>query len=256
MDFTLLNAAFVFLATLFGETFGCMFGGGGFFIQPALLAAGVPAKAAVANDIAAAAFSSVGFILTTKMRTREIKKPALYASPTLILGAIIGGHVLNIVPERVVELLILVICAAGFIYTLSHLKKKNWFSTAKRGTPMRHWKIAIILAGLVLGFYDGVSGAGGGIVVMATVSIIMRGDIKTTISMANWVGFITLSAAGLTFLYLGMLDFKLLALMIPAALLAGGLAAKISHMLPEPVLRGIYAGVLGCLLVYMIGNNV
>ncbi len=254
MDFSLIHSALVFFVVLFGEIFGCIFGGGGFFIQPALLVAGIPAKMAVASDIAAAGFASLGFLLMTRNHSRQIRQTAFYMAPTLILGAFTGGHILKTIPEHLVEFLVLIICASGFIYVITHFRKKRDIPAATERTPVTLWKMALVAAGMLLGFYDGVSGAGGGIITIATLSMIMRKDMKTTISMANFVSATSLLTAGLTFLYLGLLDLKLLALMVPAAFLAGSFAARISDVLPERLLRGVYAVVLAALLLYLAGG--
>ena len=62
MDISLFQSIYIFIAAFIGETFGTMFGGGSFFIQPALIADKIPADIAVANDICAAAFASVTFL--------------------------------------------------------------------------------------------------------------------------------------------------------------------------------------------------
>lgn len=56
MDLSLFQLLYIFIAAAIGEAFGSMFGGGSFFVQPALLAAHVPPNITVANDITAADF--------------------------------------------------------------------------------------------------------------------------------------------------------------------------------------------------------
>jgi|GEM_PF-2636496 len=255
MEISFIHGIIIFVAALFGEAFGCMFGGGSFFVQPVLLAVGISAKMTVANDIASAAFACVGFLLTTKNRSKEITQTAIIAAPTLILGAIIGGHVLKTIPAQLVEILILLICTVGFIYVMTHFRKKKDIATKVKDAPIPHWKLALMAAGLLIGFYDGVSGAGSGIIIIAVMAMIVRKDMNTTICMSNWVSCISLTAAGLTFLFLGLLDFKLLALMIPAAFLAGVVAARLNDLLPERLLRIIYAGVLIGLLIYLAAGT-
>lgn len=61
----------LFLAVLIGDMFGNMFGGGGFLKQPALLLAGINPRIAIANDIAGAAASTLGYfaLQTSKNNT-------------------------------------------------------------------------------------------------------------------------------------------------------------------------------------------
>jgi uncharacterized membrane protein YfcA len=252
MELSLLQNVFIFASMLIGETFGCIFGGGGFFIQPALLSAGVSAKLAVANDVAAAAFGCFGFLLTSKQRSPQIKSTAVLITPSLIIGAVVGGNILEVIPESLVRTMVLLICGSGFFYTLARFRRRKDIAVMVDTEPVVHWKVMLVLSGVLLGFYDGISGAGGGIITIATLSLIMRSEIKVIISMANWVSAVSLSTAGLTFLHLGLLDFNLLAIMIPAAFLAGFLAGRLSDALPEKALRATYACVLGSLLAYLL----
>lgn len=251
MDLTLLHAAAVFVTMFVGEVFGSLFGGGSFFIQPALVLMGVPAKLAIANEITAAAFSSLGFVLVSKERSPYIRRCAGYAIPTILIGAFIGGHVLKAIPDRATEAMIFVICLIGFAYILTRaLRGQKVVALAAPAEPIRHWKIAVVIAGFFFGFYDGISGAGSGIIMIAVLSMITRMGMKTVLTLTNTISLISLAAAGLTFLWLGLLDFKLLAIMIPAAFIGGVAAARISEIVPEHILRGVYIVVLCALLIY------
>ena len=62
MDLSFFQSIYIFFATFIGETFGTLFGGGSFFIQPALLIAKIPPDIAIANDIVAGVFANLAFL--------------------------------------------------------------------------------------------------------------------------------------------------------------------------------------------------
>ena len=251
MSITLLDYIYSGIATFFGEMFGCMFGGGSFFIQPALLAIGIPAKQAVANDVAAAIFSCAGFLLTSKYKPPNIAKITALTVPTAIIGAFTGGYILSQIAEHIVEFFIIGICTLGLIHTFTHLKLKNALVVVEK-EPSLYWKPALMGAGLLIGLYNGISGAGSGTITIILLSLIMRKNMKTTIYMAICVTLVSILAASASFAFHGLLNFKLLAFMIPGAFLGGIFAAKISTALPESVLRFLYSLILGALIIYLL----
>ena len=247
MDF--LHQVLIFIVVYVGEVFGVMFGGGGFFIQPALLASGVDPKLTIANDIAAAAFAGAGYLMTTKTHSKQIRQATVRIAPGIIIGALAGSYSLAMLPTEVVKWIILSVCGVGFLYIMTHFKKKKNLDIP---TSIKHWKTVLPIVGLGIGFYEGFIGAGGGIIVIMALSLIMRSDMKSIISMANWVSTISLGTAALFYLYKGLLSAPLLSVMIPACILAGISGAKVAERLPEKTLRIVYCCVVGCLLIYLI----
>ncbi len=256
MDLSLFQTIYIFIATFIGESFGTMFGGGSFFIQPALLIAEIPPDMAVANDITAAVFSNLAFLYFFRKEKKELNvkqssQIALWMTPSLIIGAIIGGHILYALPDEVVKLTILTISCVGFIYAVVKIKQPilTEFKAAESFLP--HWQIYAVIFGLFIGLYDGVSGAGSGILIILMVSIVFRLRMKTIFSVINIISTISLATASVTFLYLGLLSWELLIIMIPACILAGAVGAKIAKVLPEKVLRIIYASLMLLLISYL-----
>lgn len=249
----ILHQLLIFIAVYIGETFGVMFGGGGFFVQPALLASGIEAKQAIANDICAAAFSGIAYLMTTKAHSKNIREATTYAAPSVIIGALIGSYALTLIPESIVKWIILGVCTVGFGYVATHFKKKKNLDVS---TSIKNWKIVLPIVGLGIGFYDGFIGAGGGIIVIMALSMIVRSDMKSTISMANWISALSLSSAAALYWYKGLLNPGLLMVMIPACILAGITGAKVTAHLSEKTLRNIYCVVVSCLLLYLMSKEI
>lgn len=254
MDFTPLQTLLVFVATLCGETFGTIFGGGSFFTQPGLLVAGVPANMAVANDVTAAVFSSAMFVHTfrkapRKLDNKQLTRITLLMAPGFIVGAFIGGNLMSQIPESTMRWVIIAICALGLVYTV--LKFKTPAANGKQGF-IAAWPLFAVLGALGIGFYDGLSGAGSGVLIILLLTFLFRQDMKTTIFLTNILSIISMAAAAITFYSVGLLSAPLLMVMVPACLLAGLLAGKIALWLPEKTLRLIYGSVIALLLVYLL----
>lgn len=251
---------YIAIATLIGDSFATMFGGGSFFIQPALLSAGIEPSKAVANDIASAVFAGVAFLWFYRNEPKQIKISdfktiILWTLPTLILGTIIGSHLLENLSDSIVRYMIICICTLGLIYTLARIK----IPPAPKVNPDKNyipfWKFFTLLAGLCVGFYDGISGAGGGILVILFVTFIFRLDMKTTLAVSNLISVISLACATVSFFFLGLLSVELLIIMIPVCIIAGAVGARIASMLPEKILRIVYSILILSLIIYLLKDS-
>lgn len=249
---TLGAIAFIFLAVAAAQTFGSMFGGGGFMVQMALLSVNIPAKAAIANDIASAAFGSIAYLLTTKTHSPFIRSVSFRFAPSLVIGALLGSYTMTLIPESVVKWIVLSVCTIGVLYVVSHLKSKP---AAHKKAALKYWPIILPVAGVFFGFYEGFIGAGSGIIILMALSIILRSDMKSLISIANFCSALSLGAAGAMYGFKGYLDWNLLAILIPACLLAGFSGAKIADYVSEEKLQRIYIVILGLLLSYLLIKN-
>lgn len=259
MDISLFQSLYIFIAAFIGETFGTMFGGGSFFIQPALLAAKIPAHVAVANDITAAAFASVTFLFFSRKEKKQLsfaqfKQVFLWMTPFLIIGALTGSYVLHLIPENVVKWIVITICVCGVIYMMVKAKKEKQSHYKPKDGFVKNWQILTILAGLGIGFYDGMSAAGSGIIVIMVLTLIYQKDMKTTLVMANMLSVISLFSAAIVFYFVGLLSFDLLVIMIPACLIAGFFGARIVSFVPEKILRHVYISLVLILLIYMLND--
>jgi uncharacterized membrane protein YfcA len=257
MDLSLLQSLYIFFAAFIGETFGTMFGGGSFFIQPALLAAKIPANIAVANDITAAAFASLAFLYFYRKEKKQLtfdqfKKITFFMAPALIIGAMTGGYILSLIPEEFLKWVVIAICSLGLIYMIHQMIKRSELNFKASDHYIKHWKIIALIAGLGLGLYDGISGAGSGILIILILGFIFRQDMKTTLVMANILSTISLFSAAIVFLCVGLISWQLQIFMIPACTAAGFFGARIVSFVSEKTLRLVYIFLVFLLLVYMI----
>jgi uncharacterized membrane protein YfcA len=248
---------YIFLASMTGEFFGSMFGGGSFFIQPALIAAGITANTAVANDITAAVFSNFAFLWFYRKQKRSIgfsdyRSIVLWMAPSLIIGAMIGGYVLSTLPPSFIKGFIVLICCAGLVHGIYNIYQPTDDLEDKKTKFIPHWKLFIFMGALGLGFYDGFSGAGSGVLIIMLLTTVLGLDMKTIFSLANVVSSISLGTAAITFLFLGLLSPQLLMIMIPACIVGGALGAKAAIFMPEKGLRIIYACLIFAVISYLL----
>lgn len=92
--FHLWNIPFIFVASLIGESFGAIVGGGSLVTLPAILFVGVPLQAAIATDNAAALATEFGILTETWRKVLANKKLMLLMIIPTTLGGIVGTRFL------------------------------------------------------------------------------------------------------------------------------------------------------------------
>ena len=81
-------------------------------------------------------------------------------TPALLLSAFLGSYTLYILSEALVTWFVIVVCGFGFLYMLF----KPTIQYQEKSDFIKNWKLASIGTSFFMGAYDGVSGAGGGII--------------------------------------------------------------------------------------------
>jgi uncharacterized membrane protein YfcA len=247
-----LDYVTVFVATAIGETFGALFGGGGLFIQPVLLLVGVSPHQTVANDVASAAFSSFFFTLFMHRQGHVNWKISSWMAPAALAGAIIGSLIFVSIPSQLVAKAVLCICAIGLCYMVWRIARKDAEPKERAFRYFKLWPLAASAIGLLIGLYDGVSGVASGILLISLISIALGGSTKSVIGTANAVSAVSLFVAGTAFFFQGLLSFPLLAVMIPANMLAAYMASRVVKVISEKALRMAFIAVAGT-IVFILG---
>lgn len=134
-------------------------GGGGLISLPAYLFAGLPAHAAVATNKFS---SSIGTAVSTVRYCKHGHADwglAVYSIPLAILGAQLGSRLALIVSDEVFKIMLLVMLPIIALYVLLH---KNLEPNPDKVISRKKQILAVIVASLTIGLYDGFYGPGTG----------------------------------------------------------------------------------------------
>lgn len=232
-DITFVHAGLAFLVCFLGESLG-IYGGGGFFIQPALLVIGVPPQMAVAHDVSAAAGASATgwhvFHRNGKINYRFL----LWWLPGLVIGPILGIALLSIATPAVIQKFIIV---ASLIGAFLVLFRKN--GTAAVAAP-RYWRSLSLLSGLALGFWSGFSGLGSGTISLLILALLFGQSVKEASGTRMPLHLITEVITAIGFLLKGWLVWQLFFPMLAGCLLAGYAKSHLVLWLPEKLLKIVF----------------
>lgn len=134
-------------------------GGGGLISIPALLFTGLPPSMALGTNKLAATMGSLTSTISFLNSGKVNKKLVLKLIPLSIIGSGIGVYVVHLIPADFLNKLVLIMLILVTIYTIL---KKDWGVKSQFKKLSLKKIIFIASIALILGFYDGVLGAGVG----------------------------------------------------------------------------------------------
>ena len=163
-------------------------------------------------------------------------------APAGIAGGIVGAFILTELPENAVKMFVVVYLAG---MTLLILRRIFTGKSAEIGF------IGVVPIGIGSGFLDAIGGGGWGPMVNST--LIARGEsARNSIGSASVCEFFVTIAISVTFLF--NLDLGRYATIVLGLIVGGALAAPMagwfSRVLPQSVLMGMVALIVGGLAVY------
>ncbi len=247
-DITLLQAFFSFLITLVGETLG-IFGGGSFFIQPALLAIGMPPHLVVAHDASAAAGASVTSFHVFR-KNGKIDFALLYWwLPGIVIGPPLGAMMLSVLSPEILEKFIIGLSMVGVVAML--FRKKDW-GIHPHPRP-ENWKALSLLNGFILGVWSGFSSMGTGTISLMILIFVFGQTIKHATAVKTPIHLVMETITALCFLWKGWLLWQFFFPMLAGFLVAGYIKAHLILRMPEKLLKLLFMAsvfVIGAVALY------
>lgn len=240
---TITHVLLLLLAGLGAGTVNAIAGGGSLITFPALLAIGLPAKAAnVTNSIAVfPGYTAAVYGSRTDLRDLADSRGrrALWAlAPTAIVGTAIGCALLLATPQGAFDKIVpfLVIGAALVLAFQQRLKAMVGHPAAmseRRRTVSLHTMVGL---GAI---YGGYFGAALGVMLVAALGLVLDETLARISALKNIisavVGFCTL----LAFALFGPVNWAGVLVLAPATVVGGYVGARVARRLPGPVLRAI-----------------
>jgi uncharacterized membrane protein YfcA len=211
-------------------------GGGSLLSFPALLLTGIGSVAANATNTLAVWPGTVSSAWAYRGFIKEEKRRALLLALPSALGGLAGSWVLLNTEERlfnrVVPWLILFACAlVAFQVPIGRFVRAHKAEGADQ-VPVALWVVQ-----LVVSFYGGYFGAGMGIVMLATMGILLPSSLQHANGLKLACSLVINGVAAVYFLGMGSADLKYAALMAAASIGGGWAGAHLAQRLPANVMR-------------------
>jgi uncharacterized membrane protein YfcA len=231
---TLLHALAILAA---GAAAGCInvvVGSGSLITFPTLLALGYPPVVAnVTNTVGLVPGSASGAYGYRRELTGQ-GTLLLRLGLASVIGAVIGGLLLLVLPSTVFEVGVPVLIAVACVLVVIQPRLSSWLGARQRHPHGGPWLWLCVLGS---GVYGGYFGAAQGVILLALFGIFLDDDLQRVNAVKNVMAGTVNAAAALLFIVVAHVNW-LAALYIAVGSLLGGLAgAWIGRRLPPIVLR-------------------
>lgn len=224
-------------------------GGGGLLQVPALLIAlpdAAPVQALATNKMS----SIAGTAAATTAYSRRVPPDVRTALPMVvaaIVGSAMGAATASRIPASSFRPVIVVLLVGVWIWTLVRPGMGMQQSLRWQGRR-RHYAVAT-LAGLVIGFYDGILGPGTGSFLLIVLVGILGYSFLQASSTAKVVNLGTNAAAIVVFAMSGSVLWVLGALMAVGNLAGGVVGARMAIRRGSEFVRLVFLAVVGVLIL-------
>lgn len=257
MEFSIFSPAGLVLAVTF---FFCgiidaVCGGGGLLSMPMFMAVGFPAHVVTGTNQCSIFFGGATS-LARYMKAGRIHWPTAWlAGPLAVLGAFLGARLNLIMPERILEIIMIVLLPVVTIVILA----KPDFGAENRVHELtrRQYILASLFIGIVIGGYQGFYGAGSGTFFMLGFALLCRLDLTTASGNTKFVAFCANLASAATYALSGAVVWPAVLLAtvtnVAGSYLGAGLAMKKGAKLIRPMFLLVLAMLFVRLATTMLG---
>jgi uncharacterized membrane protein YfcA len=248
------------LSGLAAGAFGGILGlGGGILIVPILtIGFGVPITTAVGVSLVCVMATSAGGAAHNVLSGRADVRIGMQLAAGTVVGALTGGVIAGLLPERFVAGLF----AGLMAYTAATMSRSMLSGGATgakaegdTGDPAapdgptapayrrRHVTLATSLS-VVAGNISGLLGVGGGVVVVPLMHLLLGAPLAVAAATSNFLMGMTAAAGAYAYLFRGDVDPQLAAPMVLGVVSGAWLQARFAHRVPTVALRAAFVVVL------------
>jgi uncharacterized membrane protein YfcA len=244
-----LNLCIVFASGACTSAYGTLIGGASLINIPLLIVMGLPPHVAIGTDrLGVMGLGCAGLLEFHRKGLVNYRLSLLLAGPVL-LGSVIGAHLVFYIPERVLQVVIILTNILCLLYLVLNpevgLKEKSQSSGRSK-----YWIGGLLC--FIIGVYGGFYGAMAA-TLLAYVLILWFG--QTFIQSAANVKVATISmttSAAAVFLYKGAVNFPLGLALFSGCLCGAYLGAHFSEKIGNLWIKRIFLVVLAIMILKMV----
>ncbi|WP_134739168.1 sulfite exporter TauE/SafE family protein [Nocardioides sp. 503] len=238
---SLLEAAAILLAGVAAGTINTVVGSGTLITFPTLLAFGVPPVTAnVSNNIGLVPGSVTGAVGYRRELSGQRSRVLRLLSASVIGGGV-GAVLLLVLPEGAFSAIVPVLILLGVVLVIFQPRLSAWVAgrSEARGTTERDGAWWVWPAVLLTGVYGGYFGAAQGVLLMAVLGIGLSEHLQRLNAVKNVLAAAVNAVAGLLFVFIADVDWRVVALIGCGAVVGGLIGARVGRRLPPSVLRAV-----------------
>ena len=239
---SLLEAIAIGLAGLAAGTINTVVGSGTLITFPTLLAFGVPPVTANVSNTIGLVPGSVSGVVGYRRELAGQRARSLRIGVASLLGGLAGAVLLLVLPEAAFSAIVPALVGLGILLVIFQPRISQWVA-ARHDAPGATPRDPVLGAWwvwpgvLVAGVYGGYFGAAQGVLLMGILGVGIPEDLQRLNALKNVLAAIVNAVAGLLFVVVADVDWKIVALIGVGSVIGGQLGATVGRRLPGPVLR-------------------
>jgi uncharacterized membrane protein YfcA len=245
--FTIINYILFFITGIFAGFVDSIAGGGGIITVPVLLSAGIPPHMALGTNKLQSSFGSftAAFNYSRKglVSFSDIKSAIFFTA----IGAITGSITIQFLSAGFLNVIIPIFLSIIFIYTI--------FSPnlgSKPRAPLINKHGFYVVAGLIMGFYDGFFGPGTGSFWVIGIVMLIGLDMKKATAFTKFTNFTSNFVALIFFIIGGKVLFLVGVCMGTGQIIGAFAGSKMVILKNTGFVRGFFIVVVGITLLKLI----
>jgi uncharacterized membrane protein YfcA len=256
---SLLEAIVIGLAGLAAGTINTVVGSGTLITFPTLLAFGVPPVTANVSNTIGLVPGSVSGAVGYRRELEGQRTRSLRIGVASLLGGLAGAVLLLVLPEDAFSAIVPALVGLGILLVIFQPRISRWVAArhdapgaAPRDPVLGAWWVwpGVLLAGV----YGGYFGAAQGVLLMGILGVGIPDSLQRLNALKNVLAAIVNGVAGLLFVVVADVDWRIVALIGTGSVIGGQLGATVGRRLPSPVLRAVIVVVgVVALAVFLAG---
>jgi uncharacterized membrane protein YfcA len=246
---TLITAALLFVAALFGGALNSIAGGGSFLVFPSLLFTGMAPIQANATNTVAMWVGTVGSLGAYRDQLPRGRRTYVFVGLSLfggVLGALLLLHTPQALFMRLVPYLLLL---ATLLFTFGGRLTAR-FLAARGARPGGAGIVATSVLQVLIAIYGGFFGGGMGILMLAMLAMLGMEDIHEMNALKVLLAICINGVAVVAFAVAGVVQWPQAAVLTVGALLGGYLGPVVARRQRPQVIRGVVSAVGFGLTIY------
>jgi uncharacterized membrane protein YfcA len=243
---SLLHAILILLAGMAAGTINAAVGSGTLITFPVLIGLGYgPVVANMSNNVGLCPGGLSGAL--GYRRELEGQRPrALRLACGSTAGAALGATLLLTLPASAFEAVVPVFIVLALLSVVFQAQLGR--AVARRRSEAAHGGPAALLVVFVLGIYGGYFGAAQGILLVATLALLLGDRLQRVNALKNVLATAVNTLAAVVFIAFGTLDWGVVGLIAAGSIVGGQLGAHLGRRLPDVALRALIVAV-GCFAI-------
>ncbi|MGZ4445221.1 MAG: sulfite exporter TauE/SafE family protein [Nocardioides sp.] len=251
-----LDAVAILLAGLAAGTINTVVGSGTLITFPTLLAFGIPPVTANVSNTIGLVPGSVSGAVGYRRELAGQRGRVLRLAVGSLVGGVVGGLLLLSLPAGAFAAIVPALILLGLVLVVLQPRISAWVARrheAAGGLP-EHGAWWVWPAVLLAGVYGGYFGAAQGVLLMAVLGIGIDETLQRLNAVKNVLAAIVNGVAGLLFVLVADVDWRVVALIGVGSVVGGQLGATVGRRLPPVALRAFIVVVgVAALLSFVLG---